>query len=292
MSATTERESAGAAKNGHAGGAAPEELLTSYDVVPASYFRWKGGIERALAVLLLIPGLPIIGLLALVVRLTSPGPAILKQVRVGKDGRGFTMFKIRTMRCDAEAATGTVWAVARDPRVTGVGRVLRRFHLDEFPQLFNVLRGEMSLVGPRPERPEFVKILSKRIPGYLNRLAVRPGITGLAQLNLPPDSNLESVKCKVALDLEYVERGGPYLDARLFLCTFARLFKLPALRLTGLERCVAPSGNHAPSANGSGQGEYTSPAKVAAASPNGDGHADAHPDARSEPDRPMVRKPR
>jgi len=294
MSATTERESAVAAKNQHVDGAGPGEPLTSYDVAPAPYFRWKGLIERTLAALLLIPGLPIIGLLALLVRLTSPGPGILRQVRVGKDGRRFTMFKIRTMRSDAEASTGTVWARPGDPRVTGVGRVLRRFHLDEFPQLFNVLHGDMSLIGPRPERPEFVHVLSKQIPGYLNRLAVRPGITGLAQLNLPPDTDLESVRRKLVLDLEYVERGGPYLDARLFLCTFARLFKLPAVRLLGLERRAARFGPHAPSANGSGRGEYTSPDKVVAAAdpPDGDGQADSHRDARQGLHPPAVHKPR
>ena len=105
--------------------------------------------------------------------------------------------------------------------------MLRKLHLDELPQLFNVVRGEMSLVGPRPERPEFVRVLAERSPAYRNRLAVRPGITGLAQINLPPDSDVVSVQRKVLLDCEYVERGGPWLDTRLMICTFLRLFKVP-----------------------------------------------------------------
>jgi hypothetical protein len=137
------------------------------------------------------------------------------------------MYKIRTMRHDAEVGTGPVWTQQQDPRVTPVGKVLRKLHLDELPQLFNVLVGDMSLVGPRPERPEFVRVLGEAIPGYRNRLAVRPGITGLAQINLPPDSDLVSVQRKVMLDCEYIERGGLWLDTRLMICTFLRLFKLP-----------------------------------------------------------------
>jgi lipopolysaccharide/colanic/teichoic acid biosynthesis glycosyltransferase len=196
-------------------------------IKPASYFRWKGSLDRFAAAALLVPGLPLIALLVIVVRLTSRGPGIYRQARVGKDGRRFLMYKIRTMRCDAESATGPVWTQPQDPRVTSVGWLLRKLHLDELPQLVNVLKGEMSLVGPRPERPEFVCVLGEAVPGYRNRLAVRPGITGLAQINLPPDTDLVSVQRKVALDCEYIERGGPWLDARLMLCTFLRLFKLP-----------------------------------------------------------------
>jgi lipopolysaccharide/colanic/teichoic acid biosynthesis glycosyltransferase len=196
-------------------------------LVPAPYFRWKGPIEWCLATALLVPGLPVIALLVLLVRLTSPGPGIYKQARVGKNGRRFMMYKVRTMRQDAEAATGPVWTQASDPRVTPLGKVLRRLHLDELPQLFNVLRGEMSLVGPRPERPEFVCVLADAIPGYRNRLTVKPGVTGLAQINLPPDSDLASVQRKLTLDCEYIERGGWWLDFRLLLCTFLRIFRFP-----------------------------------------------------------------
>ena len=107
------------------------------------------------------------------------------------------------------------------------GRLLRRFHLDELPQIINVLKGEMSFVGPRPESPEFVHVLAQSIPDYLKRLAALPGITGLAQLNLPPDTDLESVRRKLVLDLEYIDTAGPLLDARLFLATSLRLVKFP-----------------------------------------------------------------
>ena len=167
-------------------------------ITPARYFRWKGPFDRAAAAALLVPGLPLIALLVALVRLTSKGPGIYRQARVGKDGRRFMMYKIRTMRHDAEAGTGAVWTQTQDPRVTAVGKVFRNLHLDELPQLFNVLRGEMSLVGPRPERPEFVRVLAEAVPGYRNRLAVRPGITGLAQINLPPDTDIISVQPQIA----------------------------------------------------------------------------------------------
>jgi lipopolysaccharide/colanic/teichoic acid biosynthesis glycosyltransferase len=206
--------------------------------------------DRALAAILLIPALPLIGLLALLVLVTSGPPVIFRQPRVGKNGRTFTLYKIRTMIRNAEAKTGPVWAQANDRRVTRLGRVLRKFHLDELPQLFNVLKGDMSLVGPRPERPEFVHLLSSAIPDYLKRLEVPPGITGIAQLNLPPDTDLDSVRRKLALDLEYADRMGPWMDSRLLLCTFARLFKFPAVRFFGLYR----NGNLVPSGSGNGDG--------------------------------------
>ncbi len=211
-------------RDDHPQGASAARLAS---VKPASYHRWKGPLDRFAAAVLLVPGLPLIAALVVLVRLTSKGPGIYRQVRVGKDGKRFMMCKIRTMRCDAEAETGPVWTQPEDRRVTPVGKLLRKLHLDELPQLFNVLAGQMSLVGPRPERPEFVCVLAEAVPGYRHRLAVRPGITGLAQINLPPDTDLASVQRKVVLDCEYVERGGPWLDARLMFCTFLRLFKLP-----------------------------------------------------------------
>ena len=142
------------------------------------------------------------------------------------------------MTFNAEAHTGPAWAQAADPRVTRIGHLLRKFHLDELPQLFNVLKGEMSLVGPRPERPEFVEVLSKQLPAYENRLAVRPGITGLAQLNLPPDSDINSVNRKVILDIEYIQTAGLWLDLRLIVCTALRFTKIPSLGIFGLHRSV------------------------------------------------------
>jgi lipopolysaccharide/colanic/teichoic acid biosynthesis glycosyltransferase len=140
---------------------------SAHSAATTAYFRWQRALDLALAALLLIPSLPIIGLLVVLVRATSRGPGIYRQIRVGKHGRTFWMYKIRSMRQDAEAGTGAVWAQQRDPRVTPIGRVLRKLHLDEVPQVFNVLQGEMSFIGPRPERPEFVHVLAKQIPDYL-----------------------------------------------------------------------------------------------------------------------------
>jgi lipopolysaccharide/colanic/teichoic acid biosynthesis glycosyltransferase len=231
---------------------------------PTGYFRWKAAADRAAAALLLLPGLPIIGLLVLLVRLTSRGPGIYRQARLGLAGRRFMMYKIRTMRHQAEAGCGAVWAQAGDPRITPLGHFLRKFHLDELPQLFNVLKGEMSLVGPRPERPEFVHVLAESVPGYLDRLAVRPGVTGLAQINLPPDSDLDSVHRKLVLDCEYIRRAGPWLDARLFFCTLLRLFKVPErwlLPMLRLGRTVAlPAASRGASSGGNGDGLGEGPA--------------------------------
>ena len=217
------------------------------EIVPRPYFRWKRFVDCFLAALLLIPCLPVMGLLVLLVRLTSRGPGIFRQARVGKGGRTFTMYKIRSMVHDAEALTGAAWAQPDDPRVTTLGRFLRIFHLDELPQLFNVLKGEMSLVGPRPERPEFVSVLVQKIPGYANRLAVAPGITGLAQLKLPPDSDLESVRRKLALDLQYILKAGPIYDLWLLVYTFLRLAnvfeKLAIWRFFADARASGPARN-------------------------------------------------
>jgi lipopolysaccharide/colanic/teichoic acid biosynthesis glycosyltransferase len=215
-------------------------------IVPAAYFGWKRGIDLVLVVLMLVPALPLMGLLVLLVRLTSRGPGIYSQIRVGKNGRKFTMYKIRSMRQDAEAGTGAVWARTRDPRVTLVGSILRKLHLDELPQLFNILKGEMSLVGPRPERPEFVQMLARKIPGYCHRLSVLPGVTGLAQVNLPPDTDLDSVRRKLVLDLEYVRRASLRMDLALILGTAARMGKKLGpilLRALGVYREVADAGN-------------------------------------------------
>lgn len=217
-------------------------LTLSVESLPA-YFRWRRVMDRAVAVLLLVPGLPIIGCLILLVRLASPGAGIFRQERVGQGGKNFTMYKLRTMGPNAEAGTGPVWCRPSDPRITGLGRILRKLHLDEIPQLFNVVKGEMLLIGPRPERPEFVAVLAEQIPGYRQRLLVPPGITGLAQVNLPPDTDLESVRRKLVLDLEYIATAGPLLDFRMFLCTSLRLVGIPgntAMRLFRLQRPVAP----------------------------------------------------
>jgi lipopolysaccharide/colanic/teichoic acid biosynthesis glycosyltransferase len=170
---------------------------------------------------------PLIFLAALVVRLTSRGPAFYTQTRVGMNGRLFTIWKIRSMIHNCESLTGARWSMPGDPRVTRVGAFLRASHLDELPQLLNVLQGEMSLIGPRPERPEFVPELERELPGYWQRLAVRPGVTGLAQVQLPPDSDLTSVRRKLAHDLFYIRHLSPWLDVRLLFCTAFYAFGLP-----------------------------------------------------------------
>ncbi|MAR10719.1 MAG: hypothetical protein CL681_12170 [Blastopirellula sp.] len=187
------------------------------------YLRWKGVQDRVLATILLVPAMPLIGALALLVRLTSRGPGIFQQERVGRSGKLYTMYKLRSMRSDAEAATGAVWSQKQDPRVTWLGKILRATHMDELPQLFNVIKGEMALVGPRPERAEFVYVLVEKIPGYMTRLEVLPGITGLSQINLPPDTDLLSVRRKQHLDVEYIQSLGWSLDLRIILCTSLRL---------------------------------------------------------------------
>lgn len=208
----------------------------------APYFTAKAILDRVAGLILLVISLPMIALLVLAIRLSSKGPGIYSQVRVGRGGRHFTMYKLRTMRTDAESRTGPVWATAgRDPRVTTLGHWLRTLHLDELPQLYNLIRGEMSLVGPRPERPEFVTVLAEKIPGYLDRLQVPPGITGLAQVNLPPDTDLDSVRAKLQLDQEYIHTCGLWLDLRIALCTVLRLVGLRggrAVSLLGLKRVV------------------------------------------------------
>jgi len=203
------------------------------------YFLIKPWIDRGLALLLLLPGLPIMLVLIVAIRLTSRGPAIFRQRRVGLHGRDFTMFKLRSMVTDAEARTGPVWSVGKDPRVTWLGGLLRKLHLDELPQLFNVVRGEMALTGPRPERPEIAVHLATRIPGYGRRLAVLPGITGLAQINLPPDSQLADVQRKLVVDLEYIQDASLLLDLRMTLCSLLRLLGLSgdlAISVMGLRR--------------------------------------------------------
>ncbi|MBI3463912.1 MAG: sugar transferase [Planctomycetes bacterium] len=209
----------------------------------SSYARFKLAGDIVLSAVLLLPGLPVLLLLGILVRLTSRGPAIFRQVRVGLNGRPFVLYKFRTMCHDAESRTGPVWAQRDDPRVTRFGGFLRRTHLDELPQLFNVLRGDMCLVGPRPERPEFVSKLAAVIPGYLDRLSVRPGITGLAQVYLPPDSDPESVQRKLSYDVYYVQFAGPVVDLKLLGCTALRLLGVPgwvAQRLVRLNRFVRP----------------------------------------------------
>ncbi|MCA8988090.1 MAG: sugar transferase [Planctomycetaceae bacterium] len=215
------------------------------------FFKRLGDIVLALTLLILLS--PVMLLTALAVRLTSPGPIIFSQTRVGlnqrkkrpdrrqrsegppeslqerrnpsndrrsqqKYGREFTLYKFRTMRCDAEK-NGAQFAQKNDPRVTPIGRFMRKTRLDELPQLWNVLRGEMSMVGPRPERPEFIKKLTDEIPDYIQRLGLKPGLTGLAQIENGYDNNIESFRRKVSYDLMYLQNCCLWNDLKILFRT-------------------------------------------------------------------------
>ncbi|NQT52172.1 sugar transferase [bacterium] len=183
------------------------------------YAEFKRAIDILLSLPALVVALPVIAVLVLLVKLTSRGPAFYLQERVGKGGRVFRMVKLRTMTADAESNSGPVWSTHNDPRETPFGSFLRRTHLDELPQIWNVLKGDMSLIGPRPERPFFVEKFTREIPGYAERLRVRPGITGWAQVNQRYDQDLGDVRRKVAFDREYIDLMGWAIDFRILLAT-------------------------------------------------------------------------
>lgn len=184
------------------------------------YANWIGGL------VLLIAFSPLIAVAAALVKLTSRGPAFYLQERVGLRGQVFKLIKLRSMYTDAESQTGPVWSSGkRDPRVTPLGRVLRKAHIDEMPQLINVLRGEMNLVGPRPERPYFVQKLSRDVPYYQARLSVKPGITGLAQVLAGPDHTIRDVRRKLKLDLRYIAEMCWWVDFRIMFSTIGKLFR-------------------------------------------------------------------
>ena len=193
-------------------------------------------VNVVIAATALLVLLPVIAVIALLIKLTSQGPVFYTQTRVGLDrryrltrlddrrrvdhgGRPFQMYKFRSMRVDAEANGQAVWAQKRDPRVTLVGRILRCTRLDELPQLYNVIRGDMNIVGPRPERPSIFAELRKEIPEYALRQRVKPGITGWAQINQPYDACIDDVRQKVRLDLEYLGRQGMLEDLRIMTLT-------------------------------------------------------------------------
>lgn len=179
--------------------------------------------DTVLSLILLVVLSPLMAVCALVIRLSSPGPVILRQPRLGKDGKVFAMYKFRTMRQDAEAMSGPVLAAVNDSRIIPSCKWMRRSHLDEVPQLLNVLRGEMSLVGPRPERPEIAEQIYQRLPEFRLRLQKRPGITGLAQVCNGYDAGLESAKEKLAFDLQYIQNHGFWLEAWILAKTLTKL---------------------------------------------------------------------
>ncbi len=183
----------------------------------------KRGIDILLSALGLVLLAPLMGLIALAIRLTSPGPVFYLQERMGLDGRSFAMVKFRSMRVDAEAASGPVWATEDDARRTPVGRILRRFSLDELPQLWNVLKGDMSLVGPRPERPFFVQQFKTMIPQYMLRHKVKSGMTGWAQVNgYRGNTSLEK---RIEYDLYYIQNWSLTLDLKILLLTLYRAWQ-------------------------------------------------------------------
>jgi lipopolysaccharide/colanic/teichoic acid biosynthesis glycosyltransferase len=193
--------------------------------------RWfsivKDAVDLVLGSILLALASPVVLAAATFVRLTSSGPAFYSQVRVGRGGQTFTLYKLRSMYRDCERLSGPQWSQPGDPRVTPLGRWLRKTHLDELPQLWNVVRGEMSLIGPRPERLSFVAQLEHAIPHYTDRLLIRPGMTGLAQVLLPPDDGFDSVRVKVAHDRLYIAAMGPQLDVKIFLATALKIAGVP-----------------------------------------------------------------
>jgi Undecaprenyl-phosphate glucose phosphotransferase len=209
--------------------------VEEFEGVPLIHLResplhgWNRVLKRAFDLVLggalFLLFVPLMALIAVAVRVTSPGPVLLRQSRMGLDGEPFQMLKFRTMRADAEADTGPVWASEADPRRTRLGAVLRRFSLDELPQLINVLRGEMSLVGPRPERPVFVQEFRGRIPGYMLRHKVKAGMTGWAQINgWRGNTSLEK---RIEFDLYYIERWSLAFDLSILVRTLWKGFTSP-----------------------------------------------------------------
>ncbi len=182
------------------------------------YLGIRRALDVALALAIALPFVAVLPLIAAVIAVESPGPVLLRQRRVGWHGREFTMFKLRTMTEHAEA-DGCAWAQKEDPRVTRFGRFLRAARLDEVPQVVNVVRGEMSLIGPRPERPEFVRMLQEKVPHYRARLAVRPGITGWAQVMGSYAASVEESLRKLEYDLYYVKHQSVVLDLQIALKT-------------------------------------------------------------------------
>ncbi len=180
---------------------------------------FKRAFDLAVSATILVIASPIILITAIIVKLESPGPAFYRQVRVGRYGETFEILKLRSMRQDAEAGGSPIWAQKGDSRVTRVGKVIRLIRVDELPQLWTVLKGHLSFVGPRPERPEFVADLEKQIPFYAERHMIKPGITGWAQVNYPYGASLDDARHKLEYDLYYTKNYSPFLDVLIILQT-------------------------------------------------------------------------
>lgn len=204
----------------------PESAEVSNVEPPRGFFRRKYVLDRVVGIAMLLPASFAIAVCWLLVKFTSRGPGFYRQTRVGCGGKTFQLIKLRTMRVDAEA-NGIAWSSGKDdPRKTKVGSFLRKLHLDELPQLWNVACGHMALVGPRPERPEITPFLEKLIPGYQLRHDVKPGVTGLSQINIEPDTNINITRRKQVLDLRYIGRASHILDLRIIAATSLRMIGL------------------------------------------------------------------
>jgi sugar transferase (PEP-CTERM system associated) len=198
----------------------PSQLIFSGGMGPRRWMVQLQGIySEALGLIGMVITLPVMAVVALVVKFSSSGPILFRQTRVGLHGKPFVLYKFRSMYADAEAGSGAVWATKNDPRITPAGRWLRRLRLDELPQFFNVVRGHMSIVGPRPERPEFCAMLEEKIPFYRQRHWVKPGITGWAQINHKYGDTIEDSLTKLEYDLYYIKNVGPALDAYIVFNT-------------------------------------------------------------------------
>ena len=182
-------------------------------------------MDIILALALLIATLPLWPIIALFIKVEDGGPIFYRQERIRKDGKPFFLIKFRSMNQEAEAKTGAIWAKEKDPRITRVGKFLRRVHLDELPQMLNILKGEISLVGPRPERPEFISQLEKEIPHYRMRHLIKPGFTGWAQLKFRYGRSVMDAREKFQYDLYYLKNRSLFLDLGILLKTFQLFFK-------------------------------------------------------------------
>jgi sugar transferase (PEP-CTERM system associated) len=204
---------------------AVEALRPSYLIFNEGFTRhpWnalaKRGVDFVFSILMLALTWPLMIATAIFVRFDSPGPILFTQERVGRDGKPFTLFKFRSMRADAEKVSGPVWATQDDPRITKSGKFIRKTRLDELPQLFNVLAGHMSLVGPRPERQHFVDDLTKKIPYFKQRHIVKPGLTGWAQINYRYGSTFEDAVQKLQFDLFYIKNQSLLFDLSILFNT-------------------------------------------------------------------------
>lgn len=203
--------------------------VSAVDLDPSEVIFWEGpqplntrlhyAYSFLFALTAMAAALPIMAVVAILLKLFSPGPVLFRQQRVGLNGKPFLLYKFRSMYVDAEAGTGPVWAKLDDPRITPLGRWLRKLHLDELPQLFNVMRGDMSLIGPRPERPEFVRMLAETIPLYKQRHCIKPGITGWAQINHRYGDTIADAAIKLEYDLYYIKHLTLTFDTLIILQT-------------------------------------------------------------------------